>query len=71
MKARKAVEVFKKLSTNKRSTPKDVLVKKNTIEEPLSTILYVDMPPNPYISSKNQIILNDKKDTSKRREDEK
>lgn len=32
IKAKKAVEVFKKLSTNKRSTPKDVFVKKNTVE---------------------------------------
>lgn len=34
-------------------------------------ILYVDIPPNPYISSKNHIVLNDRKDTSKRREDDK
>lgn len=30
-KAKKAVEVFKKLSTNKRSTPKETFMKKKTI----------------------------------------
>lgn len=53
--------MLKKLSITKKSTIKDTLVKKNTIDEPSSVILYVDIPPNPYISSKNHIILNDRK----------
>ena len=31
----------------------------------------MDIAPNPYISSRNQVVLVDKKDTSKKREDDK
>jgi hypothetical protein len=67
LKARKGVEAFKRAG---KKTPKDA--KRPAVqEEPTGALnFFVEIPPNPFISSKDTITLNDKKDPGKTKKEE-
>lgn len=66
-KARKGVEAFKRAG---KKTPKDP--KRNAVpDEPTGLLnFFVEIPPNPFVSSKDAITLNDKKDPNAKKKEE-
>lgn len=66
LRARKIAENFKRAG---KKTPKDA---KRTVfvEETGPVTFYVDVPPNPFVSSKDTITLTEKKDPNAKKKEE-
>lgn len=66
LKARKIAENFKRAG---KKTPKDA---KRTVfaEDTGPVTFYVEVPPNPFVSSKDTITLSEKKDAATKRKEE-